>query len=277
MNRSSLFLLLGCGVVLAVVFVWQFAAPDSGPAGREPAASSVEDIFVATDRWIDRLPVDPAGLEKETFELGRRLFSERRIALASLIESDPEQALERALSDRERSALPKELLPLIEEPVRASGDFMVAIACSGYHEPGAHPESEYWREALIPGEKGSIKVHTYGPRQEVHSLENAPLDGIRIEDVAALYGAPLRLLRPGDEGFVAGEIHARFGGRILTFSTPQAFEEAQNLAIVAERNAAGPVVSYPDSLLSQAGAVMDSSLVTGGSTSHNYPSPRSHE
>jgi hypothetical protein len=207
--------------------------------------SASADVFERTRAWLAGLEAGE-DLTPEERAVGEPLLRERRGELLALMESDAEAAFRQALTDEERSRVPAELRGLVEEPLRTRGDLLLGIACSGYHEPGAHPESEMWREALVNGKP--MEAHTFGYRKETLSLENVALDGYSLDGQAVVYQSPLRLLRPGDSGFVPGEVRARFGGQLLTFSTPDDFAEAQTLALDAELNSDGPRVTYPDFL-----------------------------
>ena len=207
-----------------------------------PAAADPAGVFERTVVWIEE--VRHAGTDDGTVvSQGKELLRERRAALAEVMVSDPERALELALTDEERARVPSEWHSLLEQPLRGSGDLLLGIVCSGYHEPGAHPESEMFREAVVQGQVFS--AHTYGHREEVLSLENVPLDGIALDNTLALHGSPLVRIRPGDEGHTPEGDAARFGGEILHFSDETAFETARRTLSEAERKAVGPVVTYP--------------------------------
>jgi hypothetical protein len=203
-------------------------------------------VFDEAQAWLQGVSQLDGAVPESTLEEGHQIFEARQAALLDLISSNPERALDLALSDAERALVPKELREFVEHSIRTRGDLMLGITCSGYHEDGAHPESEMWREAYIDGER--YEAHTFGAREEMLSMENIVLDGLAIADRAALYGTPLRVLQPGDAAYQAGEVRARFGDQILAIPNRMVYERAKLLALEAERNADGPVVTYPDFL-----------------------------
>lgn len=259
MNRKT-FILLFAGLLIAGfggVLLWDDPEPGSGPVSVEagtgsnpvPDASAISaepsgskpgaSVLEQTRAWLGDLR-GRDGVTQEWLVEGERILTNRRELLKSLIIVDPEQALEQALSDAERSLVPDELRHLLEQPVHGVGDLNLVIACGEDHPPGEHPTSETWREVHM-AEK-ILKAHVYGNRNGMQTLVNVPLHGIAIDGEMAVAESPMQVIEVAADGAV----RARFGEHDLTFPSRSAFDEAAEAVLAAERAHEGPVVTYPD-------------------------------
>lgn len=130
------------------------------------------------------------ALEKE----GRILASERRVALKSLIQSDPERALENAVPFAVRRELPDSIKTLLEERISGRGDLDVFGVLA---EPGKESEvAPTFRTAKINGRE--FKAFAYGRRLGEPTKRGIPLNGIAVENFFAVNENPVRILEKAE-------------------------------------------------------------------------------
>lgn len=184
------------------------AAPSSATTptpGREPAVfapapasvaawrqATTEPAFSAFAEWSQRYesaaPTAKAALEEEGTTLARK----RRQQLANLIQRDPKQALELAVPNSVRDAMPEAVRALLEEYVSSRGDLQVIGVLPG--QGGLAGLPSVMRSAVIGGE--SHEVFTYGKGLNFVTRENVPMDGIAIPAEIAGPSAARELIRP---------------------------------------------------------------------------------
>jgi hypothetical protein len=152
-----------------------------------------EPVFSLFADWCRRYiaassPQERAALRAEGVALAR----ERRVALAKLIQSNPDRALELAVPIGLRRALPKDVVSLIEERVSARGSLEVFGALP---EPGQDGKvTPLFRVAKIADQ--SYDAFVYGRRLGEPTRWNIPLQGIAVDRLLAVHEDPVRLLEP---------------------------------------------------------------------------------
>ena len=165
------------------------SAPEPGAAAALPEAQDrvwerpvAEPAFAAFQDWVRRYqsaptPAARAALESEGIELARA----RRTALADLIQSNPERALQLAVPRGVSGSLPGAVAQWLEEQVTARGDYQVM----GVLPWGAASEKvpSVVRGAQIAGV--SYEVFTYGKGLTYVSHRDVPLNGIALDVEAA--------------------------------------------------------------------------------------------
>lgn len=128
-------------------------------------------------RWSAAPQVERPRLEAE----GVALAGERRRALADLISSDPERALQLAVPAAVRAELPPSVQALLERRLNARGDFFVAGAVP---LPGGEDSlAPLTRWAEVGGER--LRVFTHGAGLTRLTGRAVPLNGIALPASAA--------------------------------------------------------------------------------------------
>ena len=190
-----------------------------------------EPPFAAFAEWTRRYTAAPAAAARAALDSeGVTLARARLTALASLIVRQPERALELAVPNAVRQALPESVQALLEEQVNTRGDYSVFCV---FPVAGKEREaSPMIRSALVGGT--TCQVFTYGPALDYVTRRAAPLNGIAVPvtaaDVAladpiglqstklmALQPSPARLLDESEAS--PGQFAVQFGGRVQTFAT----------------------------------------------------------
>jgi len=165
--------------------------PQASRLSDRPAETpTVERAFTAFTEWLERYE-QSTGAERALFEeVGRDLAVQRRTALRSLIEFDPDRALELALPRAVVWRLPASIRPLVEEHVNARGDFEV-IAELPRPETKARPPALQYSTKLADGRR--FRTFPIQARREFATQNNIAVGGIALDGVLAL-GQPVRLL-----------------------------------------------------------------------------------
>lgn len=154
----------------------------SSPGGRSSGASvtATDDIFRRFESWA---AAQPGGDLREGIELAR----ERRQVLQQLIQTDPREALARALPWTLRRRLPSEVTALLEERVSATGEFSVMASSPA---PGTDARPEIQRAFNLDGR--SYRAFVFGRREFVATKNRMAADGVAVDDVIALSERPAR-------------------------------------------------------------------------------------
>lgn len=167
------------------------------PAGRGMVAGVAEpDVFDAFDGWLMRLHVArattggevPASLVAE----GEQLAMARYPDMLALIESDPQQALQRSITWADRAALPEAVADWVEQPFSGLGDLSVVPVCDG------HPDGQAERRFVDWGNGEGWTAHVFGQRMSQPTKAGTPMQGVVLGAQAALHPAPLEILHPED-------------------------------------------------------------------------------
>src|SRR5262245_23237072 len=137
----------------------------------------VEPPFAAFKEWTARYQQAPSAAAKAALEAeGVELARARLTAMADLIQSNPERALELAVPDGVRQALPGSVSSLLEEAINARGDLEVMGALP---VPGSSgPFTPVLRAAVVGGKR--YEVFTFGKGLEFVTKQNVPLNGIAV-------------------------------------------------------------------------------------------------
>ena len=148
------------------------------PPSREELWSrpAVEPAFAQFADWTKRYaaaaPQEKAALEAEGVALAR----ERLAALAILIQTNPERALELAAPHAVREAMPDAVKALLEQPVNARGDYQVIGMLPAAGVPTDLPP--VIRAASIDGQQ--YQVFTFGGGLDFVTRQDVPLNGIAV-------------------------------------------------------------------------------------------------
>ncbi|HKS37297.1 MAG TPA: PKD domain-containing protein, partial [Verrucomicrobiae bacterium] len=170
---------------------WTTPPADAETTTPGPAQASILDRF---DDWTHRfLSAGTADRQALVVE-GESLARQRRAALAALIETDPEEALRRAIPVRIRQELPPAVAQHLEERVNARGDLAVVAALSSNPETDGVPAVDRW--VSVPGK--TYRAFVYGRRLAQPTIEDIPVHGIALGGALAMHENPIRPLEPGE-------------------------------------------------------------------------------
>ncbi len=140
----------------------------------EPAFAQFADW---TRRYTAGTPQAGAAVEADGVALARARLS----AMAELIQSNPQRALELAVPESVRDRMPDAVKALLEQPVNAKGDLEVlAFRPVPGNEAGLQPVLRY---AVIDGERH--QAFTFGNGLRFITKAGVPLNGIRVPADAA--------------------------------------------------------------------------------------------
>lgn len=153
---------------------------------------------------------------------GVALARERRETMKRIIETDPERALELAVSREARSGLPEEIVELLEVPISAAGEFEKVVSCytAGPERPADVPEFE--RFLTINDRR--YRAFTFGRRVDLPTKDRISVHGIAIDDAMAV--SPDPVMR---DGLVA----EAFGGE-KEFASEDDLERYAAMLVTAE-------------------------------------------
>jgi hypothetical protein len=168
-------------------------------AGPCPAAvdADILQALTAFDRWAqDYQPTtDPARAAAREAS-GADLAKKRRLALHSLIQTDPQAAIAHALPMATRLRLPQSVQTLLEQRVDGMG--LLTARVEMYHDMGIgedgeeHPFHRAVRTpAAVMGEARYLP-YTYGHRVGLMSTTPVPIHGIAIDGDLAVSELPYR-------------------------------------------------------------------------------------
>ncbi|MBI5383221.1 MAG: PKD domain-containing protein [Verrucomicrobia bacterium] len=213
------------------------ATPPTPKAKLPPAQETLwkqppaEPPFAAFADWTRRHAAAPDAPAKAALEAeGVALARARLTALAGLIVTQPERALELAVPQAVRRAVPASVQAWLEETVNARGDYEVLCALPAPGQP--HRHASLVRVAKMGGD--THQVFTFGPAADYLTRTNVPLHGIAVPFTAAaappeslvgllpgkllaLHPSPARLLDAGE--WLAGRPTVQFGGQLFSFDT----------------------------------------------------------
>ncbi len=125
---------------------------------------------------------------------GVELAMRRREALRELIETNPREAIDQALPERLRRAMPGEIRWLLEERLDARGDLLVTAITPGEGE-APRGRRAVWTEVHLDDGR-QFDAYLYGNRLHQPSRNNIPVHGIALDGRLALSEWPGRELEP---------------------------------------------------------------------------------
>ncbi len=165
------------------------AAPEVrlAPAGKTaPARHSIAppEAFAAFENWRTRHEENSATAQEAE---GIALATQRRAAMKELIRSDPEAALDLALTGPARDSLPPAISALLEVPIEGSGRLAIDVALP---LPGRSlPDGGITRRLLVESPDGTreFDAHVYGRRTEEINPVDTGFEGVVIDGSIALY------------------------------------------------------------------------------------------
>lgn len=168
------------------------ASKPSAMSSREIPAEHAE-LFDAFKRWTeDYISSTGKPGAESLIRTGESLAIQRRAALAELIQSDPEHALQMAVPYALRRELPSAISQHLEERVSGKGKLEVIASVATPGEPS--PRSSIDRVVTLRDR--TFKAFVYGRRANQSSIGNISLHGIAVSGVMAVHESPVRLVEP---------------------------------------------------------------------------------
>jgi hypothetical protein len=188
---------------------------------KEPAP---EPEFARFAEWTRRYLAADRTERKSLEAEGIRLAQERRDALRTLIQSNPERALALAVSLGVRRALSDSITALLEDRLAGRGSLDVFAVLA---KPGKENEvTPTFRKVTLDGQEYDAFV--YGRRLGEPTRQDIPLNGIAVDRAFAINENPVRLLEPeevADLGPTSSEPVCSVSGNLWTSAkTPIAAE-----------------------------------------------------
>lgn len=165
------------------------------PAQASAPNLSADPVFAQFLAWCERHAAAPSPEARMALDAeGVTLAHARREAMAALIRSQPQAALELALPSALRQSLPEAILSHIEKPISGRGDFLV-FAVDKWAGATLGKES-ITRQLVIDG--STYTAHVYGHRMHQVTTRRMPLFGIAIDQDLAVHEDAARIL-PADD------------------------------------------------------------------------------
>ncbi len=154
-----------------------------------------DKVLTAFDQWVEEYlaassPTELTRLEDD----GEQLAKARRYALAELIETDPERALQEAVPFAKRQKLPGSIQQQLEERVSGTASYRVIASLPDRNAPQESPSIERY----VTLNERTFKASVYGRRLTEPSKESIPVHGIAIGNTVALHESPVRVLEAGE-------------------------------------------------------------------------------
>jgi PKD domain len=156
------------------------------PSAEMQRAAAENSAFTDFSNWQNMLATTPAAQRPAHLAAGLQLAQARRVVMTALIQSDPQEALKRAVSLDVWQNLPPELCNEIEEPFSVLANFRVLPVCkmgASATPAGNFPEATRWTE--IDGQP-LLQSFVFGRRAGLMTKEKSPVQGIRLGGLAAL-------------------------------------------------------------------------------------------
>ncbi|HEX8250349.1 MAG TPA: FG-GAP-like repeat-containing protein [Pyrinomonadaceae bacterium] len=224
----------GLLLALAAILMWRGAAAaeetefNAALTNRQIVNSPV---FSAFDNWIKQYLSGNSGAESGFIEAGENLARERRELFRQLIESEPETAIEKAVSAEVRNRLPSSVARFLEKRISASGDFNV-YAIDETESLSERLINHRIEREVIVGE-ARYKAFVYGRKASMTTKLDIPLGGVVLDDLMAVDENSARKIERAE--FAArgvdvnklGEtgIAAEVGGKLLYFRDEKEFDK----------------------------------------------------
>jgi hypothetical protein len=148
----------------------------------------------AFNAWTARYLAASGEERKALVDEGITFATERRVALAKLIPSDPRRAIESAVPPVVRQELPGAIAARLEERVNEKAFFGVL----GVVPSADAPDAPAYRREVRTDDGGYYRAFVYGNRGSQPTTASASIVGIAVDDVLAVDERPLRIVASGE-------------------------------------------------------------------------------
>ena len=181
--------------------------PPSVPVG--PPASGVGAVQPPAARpfasWVAEYLAADEAQRAALLPVGESMAKARRVEMAELIRTNPEEAIHRALPYSVRQQLPENILSQIEQPLSARGEFRPVyfkplpgqenVVPATAYEVVVNTKTDETHNEVVDGKpvtaqravakKKTYQTYTFGPRLEQPAHRNAYLHGVTVVDDAS--------------------------------------------------------------------------------------------
>ncbi len=216
---------------------------------KQPEAEAAK-ARIEFDTWMSAYAAAPEAKRAELEAEGVTLAMARKAEMLRLIETDPEQAIKRAISVVQRRNLPPSVRKHVEEHISNEGQLSTVIAT----EFDPQPKATVMRHATIG--RNTYQAFTYGQRNDRRfNNKTIPLNGISIGEKFAVNESPLRVVESGE--FEPAVMKAARKKSSCPISTEPTEEKASAVAVLEGSQLvylcqSGHIAAYGDELLAAA-------------------------
>ncbi len=183
------------------------------------------DVYGEFDKWVKSYTAKTANglqIDSQQIDEGEALAIRRREQLKQLIQTNPQAAIERAISAETLALLPSSIAEQSERRINATGDFMVYEVCginSGLSagKKGVRMGSSRTEREVVIGED-KYTAYVYGRREQMTTKLAIPLSGIEIDGQMAVDEAVGQTIKGSDAA-------AKVGGETKYFADRTAMDE----------------------------------------------------
>lgn len=141
-------------------------------------------VFAEFDAWVNSFVANNFTADEEQMRRGENLAAQRRQLLKKLIELDPRAALGKAVSAEILDRLPAPVAENSEKHIGAYGDFLV-YSCDENNFRTGELSGAHNERKIVLGE-ARYRAFVYGRREAMTTKFDIPLQGIAIDDAAAV-------------------------------------------------------------------------------------------
>ncbi|HTL59116.1 MAG TPA: carboxypeptidase regulatory-like domain-containing protein [Candidatus Limnocylindrales bacterium] len=192
-------------ICVGAVVLFCYASDGLGSTASSKASPAAE----AFAGWVRQQGNSAAqSANAQVLTTGVELARARQLEMRVLMETDPQEFARRAMSTAERSQLPAQLQPLVEQRLTGRGSFSVMCVFPKAEEQAqsnASHKAGYAFEVALNGLR--YRAFVYGPWRDQQTVAEAEIDGIALGDAIVLGDAPT----PSQQGAV---------GQLVTGSSP---------------------------------------------------------
>ncbi len=229
----------------------QVAPPRTHRKSEIVSAQEQIAIFEDFSRWTEQFVSASTDDRPAIVAAGIKLTLQRRALMEDLIQSDPKQALEKAVKLHVWQSLPPEIRREVEEPFSALADYKVYPVCTvGTPNRARQPISDATRLTAI-ADHAVLDTYVFGRRMGMQTKDDSPVQGIRLGSKAALREGVFHELSAAEADVVAtlyplansradrdfatggllsdSPVTALAGGRIFIFADRAGFENFENM------------------------------------------------
>ena len=244
LKRFAVLFAIGVFVSLCILWLGRIGSDQNNTVRNSGVVSKAVEEGLQPDPIKEAAQLHAAGRVEVTPLLIQQARA-RGAAMSELIRTNPERAIQEALTLSEWSRLPTEIQAYVERPFSAVADVDVLIACG-----------EKISQTMITttfSSSDKMETYVYGRRNEVSTKTGIPVQGIRVGDIGALRAEVFQPLETADEAAALARfpvavpdpggdsVAALAGGKIFYFEDPAALDEA-NTRLAALEELPGPHV-----------------------------------
>ena len=248
MRKKHLFTLVIVGTLIAVA-TWFL--PFSHPSTTEVIDAKLHKTTRQVLQKINTVVQSNSDVRQHDFSFLIPELQQRQQELLQLMQTNPQRALVSAISYSEYHRLPEAIKPYFEQPITKVAALDVLVVEADFHKK--HTSRARIEQQLIIDDQ-SYRVKLYGDRETITSKKNILVQGVILQQWAAVYETALVAIDDSDHSvlrqnidaintagrdFLTGEVitnnavKAVGGGRLFYFANSDNLQEAnRQLAIL---------------------------------------------